>query len=181
MKKLILTLTTVAALAAVPVAGAQASSSDNGARAEQQTSQKRTQSRKQGQGRGKGQKRRGSNRCAKPKRVGFVVQGALASYDAQSVTLDVQKVNRHARAWLAAPNPPSFATEGLRFSFEGVSDDNGTGLGLDDVVGTDRVRVVGKLLQPKRGCAGDSQLRLRAVKVTREAPAPDDSAEQPSA
>lgn len=107
------------------------------------------------------------------------MQGSLASYDDASVALDVARANRHAAKWLSAPNAPAFAIAGVRLAFEGVTDANGTGVGLDDVVATDRVRVVGKLSRPKRGCpAGEQLLKLRVVKVTREAPEP---AELPAA
>lgn len=113
-----------------------------------------------------------SKKCRKLHAVGFSVRGSLAGYDAASVTLEVGEANKHARVYLAA-NPPTFATAGASLRFEGVTDADGDGVGLEDVVSTDRVEVVGKLVQPKKGCAGETSLSVRRVVVTREAVEPE--------
>ena len=54
-------------------------------------------------------------------------------------------------------------------SFAGVTDGDLSGaVDLADALPTDRVRVLGKLALPKRGCEGEAVLTLRKVKVLRE-------------
>jgi hypothetical protein len=154
LKKTIISLMTAAAVAAVPVAAPAAPGPGSG-------------------GSGGEIKQRKSSRCKKVKRVGFVVQGALAAYDATTATLTVRKANQHARRWLAVPNPPTFDVASARKKFAGIADGNGTGVGFDDVLPTDRVRVIGKLLVVKRGCEQaltQSPLSIRKVQVTRPKP-----------
>ena len=115
-----------------------------------------------------------SKRCAKPKRVGFVAAGPLVAVDQSSLTVGVERGNRHARRWLE-DNDAVFDVDGLTVGFAGVVDGDASGtVDLADVLAGDRVRVVGKLSLPKRGCDGEATLSLRKVKVSREAPvAPD--------
>ena len=109
-----------------------------------------------------------SKRCKKGRAVGFVVAGTLASVEGSSVTLTVARANRHARRWLET-GEAAFDTAGLTVSYVGVTDGDLSGaVDLADVLPTDRVRVLGKLALPKRGCEGEAVLTLRKVKVLRE-------------
>jgi hypothetical protein len=109
-----------------------------------------------------------SKRCKKPRAVGFVAAGTLASVEGSSVNLTVVRANRHARRWLES-NEAAFDTADLTVSFAGVTDAELSGaVDLADVLPTDRVRVLGKLALPKRGCEGEAVLTLRKVKVLRE-------------
>ena len=120
-----------------------------------------------------------SKRCAKTTKVGFQLRGSLANYDAESVSVTVTKANKHAKGWLAA-NPATFALTGVELKFEGVTDSDGNGVvDLGDVLPSDRVKVDGKLAQPKRGCTGDTALSVRRIKVVREVP--EDPAPEPPA
>ncbi len=115
---------------------------------------------------GKSVKVKKSKRCAKQHRVGFVAGGTLAGFDGQSVTLTVQRANRHARRYLES-NPPTFSTVGARVSFVDVTDAGDNGVGFEDVLATDRVAVIGKLSVPKRRCTGEVSLAVRKVVVVR--------------
>ena len=111
-----------------------------------------------------------SKRCKKARSVGFVVRGSLESYEDASVTLAVQRANRHARRWLEAGNAPVFDTTGLRVKFAGVTDANADSVvDLADVLPTDRVKVLGKLAVPKAGCEGEVALKLKKLRVSRNA------------
>jgi len=119
-----------------------------------------------------------SHRCAKPRRVGFVVAGSLAAWDGTSMTLTVARGNRHARRWLDV-NEPVFDLTDLTVRFNGVADGDASGtVDMADVLPTDRVRVSGKLALPKRGCVGDSELVVRRVRVKRESPADSETETQ---
>lgn len=115
-----------------------------------------------------------AKKCSKLTKVGFVAQGSLGSFDETSVTLTVTKQNKHARTWLTG-NDPSFSLAGAKLAFEGIADANGNGVGLDDVVASDRVRVIGKLAQPKRGCEGASALTVKKIQAVREVAEEDES------
>lgn len=144
MKKIIVCAVVAVSLVAMPVLSAEA---------------------KPGKG-GKSAKAQKSKRCKKPRRLGFVVRGSLASFDAESVTLTVAKANRHARRYLES-NPATFSTADAKVRFVGVTDTGTDGVGVEDVVATDVVRIRGKLVVPKRGCSGDTTLVVRKVKVIR--------------
>jgi hypothetical protein len=110
-----------------------------------------------------------SAKCGKPHGVAFVVGGTFTSYADPDLTVEVSQTNRHARRWLES-NEPTFSSESAVVSFLGVTDADGSGaVGFGDVVGTDRVRVIGKLVKPKRGCEGDEDIVARKIKVSREA------------
>jgi hypothetical protein len=126
---------------------------------------------------GKSAKAQKSKRCKKPRRLGFVVRGSLASFDSTSVTLDVARANRHARRYLES-NAATFATADARVRFVGVTDTGTDGVGFEDVASSDRVRVLGKLLVPKRRCEGDTSLVVKKIKVVR--PEPEGAAEAAS-
>ena len=151
MKKSVLSLVAIAAIAAVPVAGAEAKPRDG----------KLKQHRVSKLDRGK------AKRCAKLQRVGFVVDGTFGGYVDPDLTVDVVEANRHARNWIAA-NGNAFSTAGASVAFEGVTDsDLDASVTFADVVGTDQVILVGKLSRPKRGCTGDQSVVVRHVQVTR--------------
>ena len=161
MKKILVAVAAVS-LIALPAAGAQAKPSGKAHGKSERAGERDSSERRSGERRGR------SKRCRKPTRRGFVVRGSLAGHDADSVTLEVARANRHARRWLR-DNGPTFDTSRARVSFEGVEDGNGDGaVDLADVVATDRVRVIGKLSVPKRGCDGDTELAVRKVSVVRE-------------
>lgn len=159
MKKIVPAVVAAAALVAFPVAGVQAKpAGKRGQDTERHAGKRDAESKRNAK----------SKRCKKQSRRGFVVRGSLAGYDAESVTLDVERANKHARRWLR-DNDPTFDTSAARFAFEGVDDASGDGhVDLDDAVATDRVRVLGKLSMPKRGCDGDGSLHVHKVVVTRE-------------
>ncbi len=116
----------------------------------------------------KGGKASKSKRCAKAKKVGFVVKGTFGSSDGITLTVGDARGNKHARGWLAQ-NGAEFSLDGIAVSFEGVTDADADGtVDLDDVQPTDQVRVIGKLAQPKKRCAGESTLTVRKIKVVRE-------------
>ena len=109
----------------------------------------------------------GLGRCDHPQRVAFVARGSLVSFDAGTgnVVLNVVRANHHARAFTSGQ---PLSTTGARLRFGGLTDGNADGtVGLDDVVSTDRVMVIGKLVRPKRGCAGTTSVVLRKVTVAR--------------
>jgi hypothetical protein len=150
MKKLIVITLAGLATLALPVVGAQAQPPSAGGE----------------KAAGKGGAK--SKRCKKPRALGFVAAGALASVEGSSVTLTVARANRHARRWLETSDA-TFDTAGLTVSFVGVTDGDLSGaVELADVLPTDRVRVLGKLALPKRGCEGEAVLTLRKVKVLRD-------------
>jgi hypothetical protein len=149
---------------------------------------------KSGKGKGKAERHAlsqgKSKRCGKSKRVGFQLRGTLAPIAEDgslvgadgAITLNVVKANRHARRWLE-DNEATFQTAGVRLAFVGVTDANApAGIGLEDALATDRVKVQGKLALPKRGCeSGETALTtepnpaLKRIKVVR--PEPEDGEE----
>jgi hypothetical protein len=124
-------------------------------------------------------RRHGSRKCKRTHAVGFVVKGSLASYTAETVTLDVKRANRHARSYLAAADS-MFTLGSARVRFAGVTDADGNGtVDFADVLPTDKVVAIGKATAPKRGCAGETVLKLRKLQVVRpEAEESDDSGDQ---
>ena len=106
-----------------------------------------------------------SKRCAKPRKVGFVVAGTYVSGDATSVTLKVTRANRHARkSELVKVGEEYTATPTKASRIRYV---NRTGPG--DAQPTDRVRVIGKVTVQKRKCQTDDftpEATVRKVTVT---------------
>ena len=155
MRKATITIISAAALAAVPALAA----ADPGHGHGNGHAQGRNQS---------GAHVHGLGRCGHPQRVAFVARGTLVSFDAGTgnVVLNVVRANHHARAFTSGQ---PLSTTGASLRFRGVTDGNADGtVGLDDVVSTDRVMVIGKLVRPKRGCAGSTSVVLRKVMVTRQ-------------
>jgi hypothetical protein len=107
-------------------------------------------------------------RCAKQQSVGFAAAGSLASYTADSVTVNVTRANPHARAYIAAAGQ-TFSLGSARVAFRGVTDADGSGtVDFADVLPTDVVRLAGKVSRPKHRCAdAASTLTLRKVQVVR--------------
>lgn len=107
-------------------------------------------------------------KCAKVQSVGFSAAGSLASYTADTVTLNVAHANKHARAYIATAGS-TFSLTAARVRFSGVTDADGSGtVDFADALPTDVVRVTGKVSRPKHGCpASDSTLTLRKVQVVR--------------
>lgn len=132
-------------------------------------------------GNGPGQRAAGQpKRCEHTKNVGFAAAGSLASFDDASLTLTVAKANHHARVFLAS-NPAVFSTADVTPAFVGVTDANADGVvGLADVVATDRVRVIGKLALPKRGCDGTASVTVRKLSVVRPTTDPEPGTEPPA-
>ncbi len=121
--------------------------------------------------------RRPNRRCKRTQSVGFVVKGSLAGSTAETITLDVTRANRHARRWIEAAGS-EFTLGNARVRFRGVTDGDASGaVDFADVQPTDKVVAIGKAIRPKRGCEGETVLKLRKVTVIR--PEADDSAEQP--
>lgn len=108
-----------------------------------------------------------SRKCRRPQSVGFVAKGSLAGFTAEDVTLDVERANKHARAYIKAAGS-TFTLGTARVQFEGVTDDNADGVvDFADVQPTDMVKAIGKASRPKRGCTGETVLTLRKVQVER--------------
>ena len=124
-------------------------------------------------------RRHGSRKCKRTQAVGFVVKGSLAGYTAETVTLAVKRANRHARSYLAAADS-TFTLGSARVRFAGVTDADGNGaVDFADVLPTDKVIAIGKATRPKRGCEGETVLKLRKLQVVRpEAEESDDSGDQ---
>ena len=138
--------------------------SDEGTPESDETTEEQSGKGKTGTKKLKGQ----SGKCKRPRRVGFVAAGTVTTLDASSLTLTVSKANRHATNWLAL-NAPTFATAGARLHLKGIVDSTGDGLvDYADVLSTDRVRVIGKLIRPKRGCTGETVVSLRRIHVRRK-------------
>lgn len=95
-------------------------------------------------GKGKGH----AKKCAKPRKVGFVVKGTFVSGDATGVTLTVTKANRHAlKSGLVTVGGEYTATPADPAKIRYV---NRTGPG--EAQATDKVRVIGKVTALKKGC-----------------------------
>jgi hypothetical protein len=105
-----------------------------------------------------------AKRCAKKRKVGFVVGGTFVAGDATSVTLMVTKANRHARqSGLVAlgENYTATPTKAARIKYVNRT-------GAEDAQPTDRVRVVGKVTAFKHGCSSEGftpTATVRKVKV----------------
>jgi hypothetical protein len=117
------------------------------------------------------------SRCERSQSVGFVLRGGYVSFapsadaadaaTAGDLTLDVPRANKHARG---GETRRTVSIAGARVAFEGVADTGGDGVGFEDARAGDRVKVVGKLVRPKRGCEGTTSVVVKKVKVSREAP-----------
>jgi hypothetical protein len=124
--------------------------------------------------------RRAARKCKRTQSIGFVAKGSLASFTDETVTLDVERANRHARSHIEAAGS-TFTLGTARVKFEGVTDTGSGALDLADVVSTDKVVASGKLTTPKRGCEGETVLKLRKLQVVRpEVEESDDSQEEQS-
>jgi len=93
-----------------------------------------------------------AKKCAKPKKVGFLVKGTFVSGDATSVTLKVTRANKHAlRSGLVTVGSDYTATPKnpakIRYR-------NRTGPA--DAQPTDRVKVKGKVTKLRKGCTDAS-------------------------
>ena len=118
-----------------------------------------------------------SKRCAKLRKVGFVVAGTYVSGDATSVTLVVTRANRHARkSGLVTVGEQYTATPSKASRIRYV---NRTGPA--DAQPTDRVKVVGKVTVQKRKCATDDftpEATVRKVTVIGPETQPEAQEEQ---
>ncbi len=161
MNKVTVAALTALALVAVPAASAEPGKGKSGS---EKKAQEPSGKGKSGTKTFKGQ----SGKCKKPQRVGFVAAGTVATLDAASITLTVTNSNRHATNWLAL-NVPTFATAGAKLRLKGIVDSTADGLvDYADVLSTDRVRVIGQLVRPKRGCTGETVVSLRRINVRRK-------------
>lgn len=84
------------------------------------------------------------------------------------VLVDVVRANRHADDWLV-DNVPTFPTVGVeKIKFIGVTDDVApVGVGFEDALEDDRVKLKAKLALPKHGCEGEVLLEVKKIKVKR--------------
>jgi hypothetical protein len=113
------------------------------------------------------EQRRAERRCKRVRKVGFSVRGTLAGFTAEDVTLAVVRANRHGRSFIEG-DEHTFALEGARVKFEGVTDADGNGeVDFADVAPTDVVRATGKVARPKRGCDAEATVKLRKIHVER--------------
>jgi hypothetical protein len=112
-----------------------------------------------------------SKKCEKPKRVGFKVNGTFVDLDGTEVIVDVIRANRHADDWLAeffSTSDPRFDTDVDKIKFIGVTDDIApVGVGFEDALVGDRVKIKAKLALPKHGCEDDVGLEIKKIKVKR--------------
>ena len=117
-----------------------------------------------------------SRKCAKPRRVGFVVKGTFVSGDAVSVTLKVLRANRHAvKSGLVTVGDEFTATPSKASRIRYVNRS-----GPADAQPTDKVRVVGKVTKLKRGCSSDDftpTVTVRKVMVIAPDPDPGESSD----
>jgi hypothetical protein len=158
MKKVLLSVLAIAAIVAVPVAGAQA----------KPPAYKVNKGKALGKAKAKAKAKGKARRCAKPQRVGFVVDGTFGSYTDPDLTVNVVEANKHAGGWVAA-NGSTFPMAGVAAAFEGVTDGNADGLvSFADLTSTDQVIIVGKLSRPKKGCTGSTSVVVRHVHVIRQ-------------
>ena len=120
-----------------------------------------------------------SRRCARSQRVAYVARGGFVSFtptpettdgaNAGTLVVDVQRSNQHGRN-LRGQQTLTIADQ--RVVLSGVSDANGDGaVTLADAAAGDRVKLIGKVVRPRRGCTGQTSVQLRQVKVERPAPA----------
>lgn len=106
-------------------------------------------------------------RCSKGRKVGFALRGTLAGHTGDEVTIAVVRANKHARSFVEGTEH-TFALEGARVKFEGVTDSDGSGeVDLADVAPTDVVKATGKVTRPKRGCEAQATVTLRKLHVER--------------
>lgn len=124
--------------------------------------------------------RRASRKCKRPHAVGFVAKGSLTSFTEETVTLDVKRANKHARKYIEAAGS-TFTLGDARVKFVGVTDGNTSGaVDLADVLPTDKVVAIGKATKPKRGCEGETVLKLRKLQVIRPQAEEAEGAEEQS-
>jgi hypothetical protein len=123
--------------------------------------------------------RRPNRRCKRVQSVGFVARGSLAGFTPETITLDVKRANRHARRLIEAAGS-TFTLGTARVRYVGVTDGDASGtVDFADVLPTDKVVVIGKAVRPKRGCEGDTVLKLRKVQVIRPTADPEDGEAAP--
>ena len=159
MKKMILTAAAALSVSAFPVALADARPGHGGGKGHDGRAHGVQQDDRTTRG--------GSRKCKRTHAVAFVVKGSLASFTAETVTLDVKRANRHARSYLEAAES-TFALGTARVRFKGVTDADASGaVDFADVLPTDKVVAIGKATRPKRGCEGETVLKLRKLQVVR--------------
>ena len=114
------------------------------------------------------EERRAARKCKKARKVGFSVRGTLDAFTAEDVTLAVVRANKHARSFIEG-DTHTFALEGARVKFEGVTDADGSGeVDFADVTPTDVVKVTGKVTRAKKGCDSvEPGVTIRKVQVER--------------
>jgi hypothetical protein len=116
-----------------------------------------------------------SHKCAKPRRVGFVVRGTFASIDPSgNVTIDLVGANHHARRFLAGATTFSFDTQGAgapSVRFVGLT-------GFDQATTTDQVVAIGKLALPKHGCDSTAAATPTIRKVVVRRPGAQDQTQE---
>ena len=111
--------------------------------------------------------RRQARKCKRGRKVGFAVRGTLAGFTAEDVTLTVARANKHARSFIDG-DTHTFALDGARVKFEGVTDADADGdVDFADVAPTDRVKATGKVIRPKRGCEAEPTVTVRKIQVER--------------
>jgi hypothetical protein len=133
-----------------------------------------------------------SKRCAAVKKA-FVL-GGNPSADGSSV-INVKSRNRHARRYLGTATTYDLANakdkdgNTVAPKFVGVVDgpDEGTDVGMSDVLTTDKVKVKGYITVGKQGgkkkvCPGaDSAVIVKSVRISRPAPEPTTETTTPPA
>ena len=87
-----------------------------------------------------------AKKCAKARKVGFVVRGTFVSGTGRTVTLTVTKANRHARKSGLVTAGENFTITARKVRYVHRS-------GPSDAEVGDKVRVVGKVTKLKKGCS----------------------------
>ena len=174
MKKILMTAVAAVALVALPVAGANARPGGHGHGSTQGNAvEGDTTQGPAGQYTPGRPHTRTPRRCRRMQSVGFMAKGTLAGFTAETITLDVKRANRHARAWIAA-NGSELTLGSARVKFAGVTDGDASGtVDFADVLPTDQVTAIGKVTRVKRGCSGDPAVTLRRVQVVRPDTTPE--------
>lgn len=116
-----------------------------------------------------------ARKCAKPRKVGFVVKGAFVSGADKTVTLKVTKANRHARKSGLVTVGENFTAVARKVRYVNSG-------GPADAEAGDKVRVVGKVTKLKKGCTASgftpaASVRKVTVLSRPEAPAASDPSE----
>ena len=118
-----------------------------------------------------------SKRCKKRPNVGYTATGTLvgtpSAADADgnvTLTVNVTKTNKHAKALKGDGQVITVKATGYKYEGNEVADDG------------DRVKIIGKVAKPKKGCpaATEEELAAKIRKVTVTEPEPAEEQQAPA-